>query len=281
MEYQADIFAAEETRAQLDQLLEDSRLYKSSRGYKALMDFCSQLRGFAPFNSMLLHIQKPGITYAASAREWQERFQRQPKPDARPLLILWPFGPVALVYDVQDTEGAALPQDAFAFPTTGGITTERMTKMLVRIDRRNIKPALFDGGDGKAGSISVEYRAPQVKGSKGKKAKPNRYRLAINRNHDANTQFSTLVHELAHLYLGHLGEDRHLRIDGRAHVSHQQCELEAESVAYLVSKRQGVHCRSHTYLSNYVSQHTEVGDLDLYQVMKVAGHVELLLGLAR
>jgi hypothetical protein len=58
-----------------------------------------------------LQMQKPGLSYAASARDWRERFSRTPKEGARPLLILWPFGPVALVYDVLDTEGRALPED--------------------------------------------------------------------------------------------------------------------------------------------------------------------------
>ena len=31
------------------------------------------------------------------------------KEGACPLLILWPFSPVALVYDVDDTEGEPLP----------------------------------------------------------------------------------------------------------------------------------------------------------------------------
>ena len=33
------------------------------------------------------------------------------KEGVRPLLILWPFAPVTLVYDVDDTEGDELPAD--------------------------------------------------------------------------------------------------------------------------------------------------------------------------
>ena len=69
-----------------------------------------RLRNFAPFNAMLLQVQKPGLTYAASAADWRTTFKRKPKEGARPLLILWPFGPVALVYDVIDTEGKELPR---------------------------------------------------------------------------------------------------------------------------------------------------------------------------
>src|ERR1700745_3102091 len=91
---QQELFGAEGARALLDQLLSDSSLYTRSKDYKELLEFVVRLRNFAPFNAMLLQVQKPGLTYAASARDWYERFKRWPKEGARPLLILWPFAPV-------------------------------------------------------------------------------------------------------------------------------------------------------------------------------------------
>ena len=83
-------------RSLLYRLLTDSRLYTKREDYKKLLDFVVQLRNFAPFNAMLLQVQKPGLSYAASAADWHVRFGRTIKEGARPLLILWPFGPVAL-----------------------------------------------------------------------------------------------------------------------------------------------------------------------------------------
>src|SRR5437879_11391546 len=57
--------------------------------------------------------------FAASAFDWRERFGRKPKEGARPLLILWPFGPVALVYDLMDTDGRDLPRDVWSFYARG------------------------------------------------------------------------------------------------------------------------------------------------------------------
>ena len=108
-------------RSMLDQLLEDSRLYRKGSDYKNLLDFAVRLRNFAPFNAMLLQIQKPGLNHAASARDWFETFGRTIKDGARPLLILWPFGPVALVYDLMDTEGEPIPTGVAAFAATGVI----------------------------------------------------------------------------------------------------------------------------------------------------------------
>ena len=71
----------------LDQLLEDSRLYRKGSDYKNLLDFVVRLRNFAPFNALLLQIQKLGLNHAASARDWRETFGRTINDGARPLLI--------------------------------------------------------------------------------------------------------------------------------------------------------------------------------------------------
>lgn len=70
---QEDLFEVEKTRALLDTLLADSRLYQTSKGYKELLDFVVRLRNFAPFNAMLLQVQKPGLTYAD--RHWMVRWR--------------------------------------------------------------------------------------------------------------------------------------------------------------------------------------------------------------
>ena len=78
---QQELILADEkaARSLLDQLLDDSRLYRTSQDYKNLLGFVARLRNFAPFNAMLLQVQKPGLSYAASARDWRERFERQGK----------------------------------------------------------------------------------------------------------------------------------------------------------------------------------------------------------
>lgn len=60
---------AEKVRSLLDDLLEKSRLYKDSNDYKKLLDFVVRLRNFAPFNGMLLQVQKPGLKLVRFGRE--------------------------------------------------------------------------------------------------------------------------------------------------------------------------------------------------------------------
>lgn len=263
---------AETVRSLLDQLLADSRLYTQSKDYKELLDFVVRLGNFAPFNAMLLQVQKPGLRFAASARDWQERFGRTPKDGARPLLILWPFGPVALVYDVIDTEGKPIPDDVASFFAHGRVDEKQFASFQTQIAKRAIEWVWVDAGDQRAGSIRVVRRGTKDK-------EPTLYRIHVNRNHAIAVQFSTLAHELGHLFLGHLGPDSVLNVPERHSMDHAQRELEAESVAYLVCARNGVTSKSEAYLKDYVHAHTTIDQIDLYQVMRAAGQVESLLGL--
>jgi len=268
-EAEADADAA---RSMLDQLLADSRLYRSTQEYQSLLDFVVRLRNFAPFNAMLLQIQKPGLMYAASARDWRERFERRPKEDARPLLILWPFGPVALVYDVQDTEGKDLPDGVNAFAAVGTMTAQRMEGFVALLTRKNIVCQWVDTGDGKAGAIGVLAQPADPKAA-------TKYKVSINRNHSHVVQFATLAHELGHLCLGHLGPNKLLNIPERQRPALKDREIEAESVAYLVCSRNGVKPVSETYLSEFVAANTDIDSVDFYQIMRAAGQVETFLGL--
>ena len=264
---------AEAVPSLLDDLFAKSRLYRKSKDYGELLDFVVRLRNFAPFNAMLLQIQKPGLSYAASERDWRVRFGRAPKEAARPLLILWPFGPVALVYDVMDTDGDELPEDVASFVARGQIDEQQMESFSLLLERKNIDCHWIDAGDRSAGSVKVVYRALRDK-------EANRYRLEINENHTPAVQFTTLAHELGHLYLGHLGPDSRLKIPERPRPHHALCEVEAESVAYIVCKRNGVEPKSQSYLSDFIDGCEALEEIAVYQIMRAAGRIEALLGLA-
>ncbi len=268
---QLDLIETAAARSLLDQLLDDSRLYRTGADFKVLLDFVVRLRNFAPFNAMLLEIQKPGLTYAASALDWQERFGRPVKKDARPLLILWPFAPVAFVYDIQDTEGRPLPSGISPFVTHGSFDEERLRGFVSLLGKKGIHWISIDAGDGKAGSIQCVQRSSDS---------PAQYEVRVNRNHATEVQFTTLLHELAHLFLGHMGRDKHLKIPDRSSMNHAAVELEAESVAYIICHRNGLKPRSESYLSKYVLPDTSSDSIGLYQIMRAAGQIETLLGLA-
>ena len=48
-------------------------------------------------------------------KNWNEKFKRSLKEDARPMLIIAPKHPVMLVYDLDQTEGKELPEELTRF----------------------------------------------------------------------------------------------------------------------------------------------------------------------
>jgi hypothetical protein len=91
-------------RQSLDELFSLARQYKSTKAYTDLLNFVAKFRFYAPFNAMLVHIQKPGAGYVAPPHRWLSVYRRRIKTEAKPLVILQPMGPVMFVFDVSDTE---------------------------------------------------------------------------------------------------------------------------------------------------------------------------------
>lgn len=52
---------------ELDKLFIEVGIYRESKDLKNLFEFIKKFRNIAPYNAMLLHVQKPGSQYVASA----------------------------------------------------------------------------------------------------------------------------------------------------------------------------------------------------------------------
>ena len=85
---------------------------------------------------------------------------------------------------------------------------------------------------------------------------PLRYKLILNSNHSDETKYATLVHELAHLYCGHLGTPNEKWWPDRSGLSHEVQEFEAESICYLVCARLGIENPSEKYLARLLEPRT-------------------------
>ena len=247
-------------------LLDEAAAYRSSKDYADLLAFAVRMRRFGPFNAMLLHRQKPGLSFAASAYQWRTKWKRAIKEDARPLVVLRRFGPVGFVFDIQDTEALPaapeLPRSVFAFPAAGNVSEAMLAAVVKAVAAKGIRIIEVDEGDWHAGRIR---RAGDA------------YTLKANRNHARETRLATIAHELAHLHLGHLGADpKHKpRIPDRCAVRKEVQEVEAESVAFIVCRRRGVRPESASYLAQFIKAGEPVSEtLDVERVMTAAGTVE-------
>jgi hypothetical protein len=251
--------------ASLDELFHDVGVYRNSKDFKSLFDFIKKFPNISPFNAFLLHTQKPGSQYVATASEWMERFSRTVKPGARPLVILWPFAPVRFVFELQDTDGNTPFPDALLkpFQVNGTISTSAFNLLLKNLSRDGISYYEEDYGTGSAGCIQITK-------------KQGLYNLLVNKNHSKEEKFATMAHELGHLYCGHLGTPNTKWWPNRRDTDIKVCEFEAESVSWLVCERAGIKNPSAKYLSGYLTDNAQIPQISLENVLKASGMIETM-----
>jgi hypothetical protein len=258
----------------LDDLFRSTLTYRRSKSYFQLMQFISRFPRYAPFNCFLLYTQNPHISYVATPGQWRHRFGRRIKPDARPLVILVPMGPVQFVYDMADSEGDPLPPELEKpFETAGNLSSRVWPLTVGNCENRDrIAIQLKILGALQAG-YATQYNqkdAPVV----GEKRVPCKMAVTINENLSRTDQYSTLAHELAHIHCGHLGSDSDLWWPNRRGVPKDVCEFEAESVSYMICSRLGLITKSAQYLAGYATSDVALPPISLDTVLKAAGYIE-------
>jgi|GEM_PF-2048984 len=253
---------------------------EKSKDFKEYLDFVGRLYEYSFFNTILIQLQckRHNITPSliASRKRWQ-KYGRDIKENARPIGILVPkfryyfdfsenqeepkaipylhHFAVGYVYDYSDTTGKPLPKYLLNGFKVKGKFNEKWLKNITKfasennIDIIEVKESFITGG-----SIAREVFLPSKSMSAEEKKnyyKKDRYILRINQDLDVKSKFAVILHELAHLYLGHLGNDDEKKIKGRSYLDRNIKEGEAECVAYLVCKKLGLETKSAEYLTIY------------------------------
>ena len=270
---QLPLFAQAEALSALDQMFRSAHNYRTSRQFADLLKFLARFTDYSPYNCFLLHVQNPESTFVATAARWKKQFHREIKPKARPLLILAPHGPVIFVYDYADTEGKDILPEYLQnpFATFGNITPRVFYNTLDGARRLNIaltKPELSLVHAGTAIRLSHTLRANL------ELPDDIRYLIEINENLPLTSQYATLVHELGHIFSGHLGKIDDDPWPDRLGLGKSQVELEAESIAYLVCMRQRIQTKSVEYLARFAELEKPLEQFSLDTVLKVAGKIE-------
>ncbi|MBZ5857555.1 hypothetical protein [Flavihumibacter profundi] len=253
---------SEEKIKALDELFKSSASYRNSENFFELIKFIKKFPLLSPYNAFLIHMQNRGVEIVLSYKRWRQ-LGRTIKYDARPMLILVPFGPIEFVYDIADTEGAPIPEALINPFNTNG-------ELKVGVLERTIKNCVYD---------EIYYQEENMhKDSAGYAQfvyKKSNYKIVVNAAYTQNIKFSTLVHELAHIYAGHLGAIKGSWWQFRS-LDHSSKEIEAESISYLVCKRMNLQTTSEEYLSSYISKNRELPYVSLDVILTVANYIEQL-----
>jgi hypothetical protein len=103
---------------------------------------------------------------------------------------------------------------------------------------------------------------------------PVRYNLVVNGNLSPEAIYATMVHELGHLYCGHLGTPNNKWWPDRRGLTKEAREFEAESATYLLCGRLGIDNPSERYLIGYWKRSHEIPKISLECIMKTGGLIE-------
>ena len=248
----------------LDELFAQSIRERKSEKFIEAVNFVAKLRDYAPYNNMLVYLQRPTATFWATVRDWRDRFERSIKEDAIPIIMLQPMGPIMLVYDVADTDGPELPERyAEAFDVRGDFDGLWLTKTIENCERAHITV--------KIKSLGMLHAGTAIRFGTSNSAQ---LAIEIKEELDAPARYATLCHELAHIFLGHLGGDNDGNWPSRWGLRRTKKELEAEATAYLVCKRAGLATTSADYLAGYLENPNDLQGISVDMIMKVSGHIE-------
>ncbi len=256
----------DEKLSSVDTLFYRSQNYESSQHYKDAFKFIIKLKNIAPFNAWLIYQQNPDATYLANANYWAEKFNRSIIPKSRPYVIMRAFGPVDFVYDVKDTVGDELPRDIkFDFVANGVVPAEAIDRILLCCTKKNIIVQYDHTLYGRQAGWTSHNRLNKLS------------QIVLNADHTKEIQFSTLIHELAHLMLGHCGKFLHCECEDRTHLSTNAKEIEAETISWLICDRVGIETDAERYLSTHVKSKEALQDISIHKILTTSDKIENMI----
>ena len=253
----------------IDQLFRSALKTDKNMAFDKFVGVARDFNNLSVYNAMLVQLQRPGAAMVGNRKQWRE-IGRYVLPDAVPVVILWPFGPVQFLFELSDTEGKELPgqelNSLFAKGDLPECLYERTIQAAAKYDISVFKTDQY--GTNQAGTAADLEQYPK----RMMLAKKRVFRVKLNSRHNLPTQFATLAHELGHIYCGHLGADTKGRWPARR-LSREVMELEAEAVAWLVCQRAGITTRSKEYLNSLIDE-VNLQAISMYAIYEAANRVE-------
>ena len=266
------------TIPELDKLFEEVGIYSNSSDYQELLDFIKKFPGMAPYNAMLVHVQKPGSQFVANARDWMRKFGRKPIAGARPLVILRPFGPVSFVFELNDTEGEPFPEKLLEpFKADGDVPESKVEALMKGILFEGIESVEQEYGTSLAGYVQAIHETREYKTLNKTELYNVCFGMVINKNLDSTAKIATIFHELGHVFCGHVRQQKATWLPKRDEIHIKEREFEAESVCWLLCERMGIKNPSAEYLSHYLGSNKEIPFISIDAVLKATAMIESIM----
>ena len=248
-------------------LKEGIKEFLDSDKYKDYLTKMSQLNNYSNRNLRLILAQNPEARQVASFKQWKENFGRYVKKGEKALRIFKPmtkikkdennqpildkngkpetvtfFGLVP-VFDVSQTEGKEMPKAA------------EVKEQLTDLDYANLYRALMSIA--KENDVSVRFEEMENNKHGYYSVPENQIVLRSNEMNKAQI-IKTFLHEMAHAELHHSANPQ------KENLTRSTAELQAESVAYVVSSYYGIDTSEYSfnYLSGWSADKETLADLE-------------------
>ena len=248
-------------------LKEGIKEFLDSDKYKDYLTKMSQLNNYSNRNLRLILAQNPEARQVASFKQWKENFGRHVKKGEKALRIFKPmtkikkdennqpildkngkpetvtfFGLVP-VFDVSQTEGKEMPKAA------------EVKEQLTDLDYANLYRALM--AIAKENDVSVRFEEMENNTHGYYSVPENQIVLRSNEMNKAQI-IKTFLHEIAHAELHHADNPQ------KENLTRSTAELQAESVAYVVSSYYGIDTSEYSfnYLSGWSADKETLADLE-------------------
>lgn len=242
--------------------------YLNSDKYKDYLTKMSQLNHYSSRNLRLILAQNPEATQVASFKQWKETFERHVKKGEKSLRIFAPmtklkkdennqpildkngkpetvtfFGLVP-VFDVSQTEGKEMPK-----------AISEVKEQVSDLDYANLYRAMMTIA--KANNVSVRFE--EMQGEAKGYYNPAEHQIVLRSNDMNKSQLiKTFLHETAHSELHHANSPQ------QEQLTRSTAELQAESVAYVVSAYYGLDTSDYSfgYLASWSDDKETLADLE-------------------
>jgi hypothetical protein len=233
---------------------------------------CLQDKEFADFEVALSPVDE---VFTASTRLRNSRNFMELVQNARPLVILAPMAPILFVFDIRGTEGSPIPSALLKSVEIGNqlsgkiySNTQRNCSLQgIAVCEMTLSRDPKGTTDRITPALRKQYKDLNIQ-------KDTSYLIHLNKTHSLEEKYSSLAHELGHIFCGHLGIDRYAWWPERENLTISGEEIEAGCVAYLVCKRKGLRACSEKYLSNYIGANQEIPAFSLNAVLQAVNYVE-------
>lgn len=275
----------QEFKDNIDELQFLVKEYRSSAEFKKMLDFVGRFKYLAPYNAMLVEMQKPGATFVFNGKKWKE-YNRRPKVNAQKLITLLPFGPIQCMFDYGDTEPideqlsiseAELMNewDNMLKKASGSIAKDKLNLLISNLMVYGIYLDDSFSAANTYGGYIMRYTDKKLNIPLKKDVSVlynSCFIISINKNKTDVEKFHTLCHELGHLFCAHLSYySQKERI-----LTTKEEEFEAEAVAWLMCKRHDINNPSEEYLAGY-APNNKIPICSLDHIMKAVAEIEKMI----